>query len=122
MHHHHDAEEKEFFPSIEAISGIEGLMTKNVEQHRAFTPGFERFEEYCRTCLPAEYDGDKLTTLVESFAEPLMRRLYDEIETLRALDKYDSAKIRRAYQRFEKSLMATGKMGLLHLSNIVVLR
>ncbi|GAB7334863.1 hypothetical protein MBLNU13_g06764t2 [Cladosporium sp. NU13] len=107
MHHHHDAEEKEFFPSIEAIAGIEGLMTQNIEQHRAFTPGFERFEEYCRTCPPAEYDGKKLQTLVEGFAEPLTRHLYDEIETLRALDKYDSVKVRQAYQRFEKSLMAT---------------
>ena len=107
MHHHHDAEEKEFFPSIETISGIEGLMTQNVEQHRAFTPGFEKFEEYCRTCPPAEYDGEKLKSLVEGFAEPLTRHLYDEIETLRALDKYDSVRIRQAYQRFEKSLMAT---------------
>lgn len=55
MHHHHDAEEKEFFPSIETISGVEGLMEQNVEQHRAFTPGFEQFEKYCRTCPPTEY-------------------------------------------------------------------
>jgi hypothetical protein len=33
--------------------------------------------------------------------------LYEEIDTLRALDKYDSVRIRQAYQRFEKSLMAT---------------
>jgi hypothetical protein len=107
MHHHHDAEEKEFFPSIEAISGIEGLMTQNVEQHRAFTPGFEQFEAYCRTCPPAEYDGQQLKSLVEGFAKPLTKHLYDEIDTLRALDKYDSVRIRQAYQRFEKSLMAT---------------
>jgi hypothetical protein len=119
MHHHHDAEEKEFFPSIDAISGIEGLMSQNVEQHRAFTPGFEQFEEYCRTCPPAEYDGEKLKTLVEGFAEPLTRHLYDEIETLRALDKYDSVRIRQAYQRFEKSLMATDNVSPLHGSNII---
>ena len=122
MHHHHDAEEKEFFPSIEAVSEIEGLMTQNVEQHRAFTPGFEQFEEYCRTCLPAEYNGEKLRALVEGFAEPLTRHLYDEIDTLRALDKYDSAKIRQAYQRFEKSLMATDNVSLLYTSKIMVLR
>jgi hypothetical protein len=120
MHHHHDAEEKEFFPSIETISGIEGLMTQNVEQHRAFTPGFEKFEEYCRTCPPAEYDGQKLKSLVEGFAEPLTRHLYDEIETLRALDKYDSVRVRQAYQRFEKSLMATDNVSLLHAWIIMV--
>lgn len=121
MHHHHDAEEKEFFPSIEAIAGIEGLMTQNVEQHRAFTPGFARFEEYCRTCPPAEYDGEKLKELVEGFAEPLTRHLGDEIETLRALDKYDSVRVRQAYQRFEKSLMATDNVSLVRLSHVTLL-
>jgi hypothetical protein len=107
MHHHHDAEEAEFFPSIEQISGVQGLMERNVEQHRAFTPGFERFQEYARTCLPKDYDGEKIKSLVEGFAEPLTQHLRDEIETLRALDVYDSTRVRQAYKRFEKLLMAT---------------
>ena len=107
MHHHHDCEEAIFFPSIESISGIQGLMEGNIEQHRAFTPGFDRFQEFCRTCLPKDYDGGKLRNLVEAFAEPLTQHLYDEIETLRALDQYDSERIRQAYKRLEKSLMAT---------------
>lgn len=113
MHHHHDAEEKDFFPSVEEISGVEGLMSRNVEQHRAFTTGFERFETYCRTCLPADYDGLKLRSLVEGFAEPLVQHLRDEIDTLRALDLYDSGRIRQAYQKFEKSLMDTDNVRLL---------
>ena len=107
MHHHHDAEETVFFPDIELISDVRGVMERNVEQHRAFTPGFDRFQEYSRTCLPQDYDGWKIRSLIESFAEPLTQHLYDEIETLRALDVYDSGRIRQAYQRFEKTLMAT---------------
>ena len=107
MHHHHDAEEKAFFPDIESISGVGGLMESNVEQHRAFTPGFEAFERYCRIVKPEEFDGKKLRSLVEGYAEPLVKHLHDEIETLRALGKYDSGRVREAYQRFEKSLMAT---------------
>lgn len=118
MHHHHDAEEKEFFPSIETISGIEGLMTQNVEQHRAFTPGFEQFEAYCRTCPPAEYDGQKLQGFIEGFAEPLTRHLYDEIKTLRALDKYDSVRVRQAYQRLEKLLMATDNVSRFRVGDV----
>lgn len=114
MHHHHDAEEKEFFPSIEIISGVEGLMARNVEQHREFTPGFEQFETYCRTCEPADYDGQKLQSLVEGFSEPLVQHLRDEIETLRALNKYDSDRIRHAYQKFEKSLMNTDNVNMLY--------
>jgi hemerythrin-like domain-containing protein len=111
MHHHHDAEEKAFFPDIEAISGVEGLMETNVEQHRAFTPGFEAFEAYCRSCEPGEFDGQKLRSLVEGFAEPLVKHLHDEIGTLRGLGEYDSGRVREAYRRFEKLLMDTDTVG-----------
>ena len=107
MHHHHDAEEKVFFPSIEQISGVEGITERNIEQHRAFTPGFDVFQEYSRTCSPKDYDGRKIRDLIDAFAEPLTQHLHDEIESLRGLDKYDSERIRQAYRRFEKNLMAT---------------
>ena len=107
MHHHHDAEEKIYFPAIESISGVAGLMERNIEQHRAFTPGFEAFEAYCRTCPPEEFNGQKLRGLVEGFAEALVKHLHEEIETLRALDGYDSTRLREAYEAFVKSLMAT---------------
>ena len=107
MHHHHDAEEAEFFPTIEKISGIKGLMEHNVEQHRAFTLGFDVFYQYAKTCAPKNFNGAKVKSLVEAFAEPLTRHLHDEIETLRALDVYDSVKVREAYHDFEKLLMAT---------------
>ena len=107
MHHHHDAEEQQFFPSIELISGVQGLMERNVEQHRAFMPGFDQFQAYSRTCPPEDYDGQRIRSLIENFAEPLTRHLHEEIDTMRALDMYDSGRIRQAYQRFEKTLMAT---------------
>lgn len=107
MHHHHDAEEKDFFPGIERISEVQGIMDRNIEQHRAFTPGFDRFQEHSRTCLPEDYDGRKIRSLIEAFAEPLTQHLHEEIQTLRDLDMYDSGRIRQAYRRLEKSLMAT---------------
>lgn len=82
-------------------------MERNVEQHRAFTPGFDLFQEHVQTCLPKDYDGQKIRSLIEGFAEPLTQHLHDEIGTLRGLDKYDSTRVRQAYQRFEKSMMAT---------------
>jgi len=112
MHHHHDAEEAEFFPSIELISGVQGIMERNIEQHRAFTPGFDSFQEYSQTCLPEHYNGQEIRSLIENFADPLTLHLHDEIETLRALDTYDSARVRQAYQRLEKSLMATDNVRL----------
>ena len=114
MHHHHKAEETVFFPSIEQVSNVPGIMENNIEQHRAFTPGFDRFQEHARTCVPSDYDGRKIRSLIEAFAEPLTQHLRDEIETLRALDKYDSERIRQAYRRFEKSLMATDNVSRIY--------
>ena len=112
MHHHHDAEEEEFFPSIERITGVQGLMQRNVEQHRAFTPGFEAFQKYAESCPPREYDGQRLRQLVDDFAEPLIKHLREEIDTLRALNTYDSEQIRQAYKRFEKMLMDTDNVSI----------
>jgi hypothetical protein len=110
MHHHHDSEEQQFFPEIERITGIPGLMEGNVEQHRIFTPGFEAFDAYVKSCSPKNYDGDKVKALIDAFATPLHRHLVDEIDTLRELDRYDSEQIRLAYKRFEKSAMNTDKV------------
>jgi hypothetical protein len=107
MHHHHDAEESDFFQNIAQITGVEGIMERNIEQHRSFTPGFNTFHEYARTCMPQDYDGGKLKNLVEAFAEPLIQHLHDEIDTLRGLDVYDSVRVRLAYKQLEKTLMAT---------------
>ncbi|KAJ3549664.1 hypothetical protein NM208_g389 [Fusarium decemcellulare] len=107
MHHHHDAEEDLFFPSIEQITNSPGIMERNIQQHQAFTPGFNLFHEYARSCLPADYDGQKIKNLIEAFGKVLTQHLHDEIETLRGLDVYNSERIRKAYQRFEKELMNT---------------
>lgn len=100
-------EEENFFPAIEKLTGVDGLMASNVEQHRAFTPGFEVFQTYVQTCEPKDYDGVRLRSLVEGFAQPLTTHLSDEINTLRELHEYDSERVRNAYKDFEKLLMNT---------------
>ncbi|KAH8695785.1 hypothetical protein GQ44DRAFT_765086 [Phaeosphaeriaceae sp. PMI808] len=117
MHHHHDAEEDLFFPEIEQLTSTPGLMQRNKDQHQAFTPGFEAFHEYVKTCVPEAFDGTEVRRLVEGFAGALGQHLHEEIETLRALDRYDSARVRGSYQRLEKRLMATDNVrSLLSLS------
>lgn len=37
----------------------------------------------------------------------MVGHLWDEVETLPALEGYDSARLREAYRRLEKALMAT---------------
>ena len=52
--------------------------------------------------------------LIEGFADPLTRHLQDEIDTLRALHKYDSVLLRKAYIDFEKLLMVTDNVSFLY--------
>lgn len=113
MHHHHEAEETVFFPSIERISGDDGIMKSNIAQHQAFTQGFDRFTKHCKACLPKDYDGQKIRSLIEDFSEPLTRHLYDEIGTLLKLHEHDSESIRQAYQSFERALMDTNNVRLI---------
>src|SRR4051812_39434105 len=66
MSHHHHAEESFFFPEIERVTGEKGLMTRNVEQHEKFTPGFEKFDEYVKSKEALErFDGEEVRRLVE---------------------------------------------------------
>lgn len=95
MHHHHDVEQAIFSPDIEKITKIKGIMENNIEQHPAFAPVSERFYKNCKTCPFRNYDEEKLRSIVQAFTEPLTKHLYDEIETLRALDKYDNETFRR---------------------------
>ena len=67
-------------------------------------------------CLPSEYDGHKIRSLIEDFAEPLTQHLHDEIETLRGLNAYDSERVRKAYGRLEKALMATDNVRRINFS------
>lgn len=110
MEHHHHAEEQEFFPNIERISGQEGIMDRNVQQHQEFAPGFLAFQEYSRSCKPREYSGMTLVECLRDFAPALIRHLHNEIDTLLALDVYDSEALRLAYKRFERQLMSTDKV------------
>lgn len=73
MHQHHDAEEAIFSPDIGKITKTKEIVENNVEQHRAFTPGFDKVYEYCKACLPKTYDREKSRSLVQAFAEPLER-------------------------------------------------
>ncbi|KAL5411696.1 hypothetical protein PMIN06_003710 [Paraphaeosphaeria minitans] len=109
MHHHHDTEEEQFFFEIEKTRSVAGLMEAIVEQYRAFTPGFESFDAWVKSCQLKDFDGKKMKELFDVFATPLHIDLVDEIATLRALDKYDSDVICLAYKRFDKSAMNTDK-------------
>lgn len=87
---HHDNEESTIFPHLEAKLKAPGLMDGNVEQHRAFHGGLERFQGYLKSIQAGKdkYDGSKLKTVIDSFMPALRQHLCDEITTIVSLDKY----------------------------------
>ncbi len=90
LHHHHSTEEQYVFPEIDAITGEKGLMDANVEQHHAFEKGVEQYTLYLKRVEEGKekYEGAKLRTMIDSFMPILRQHLFDEILTLKALEKY----------------------------------
>lgn len=90
VHEHHDNEEAVFFPRLETLVGVPGLMTANVEQHEAFHGGLAALIAYIEAVQAGgdSYDGARLRGIVDSFMPMLTEHLHDEIETLVALDRY----------------------------------
>lgn len=91
VHEHHDNEEGLFFPRLEELVGVPGLMTSNVEQHATFHDGLETLQTYLGAVEAGEerFDGKRLRGIIDSFMPELAEHLHDEIKTLLALDKYE---------------------------------
>ena len=56
-------------------------MSHNLEQHRAFQEGSEKFENYLKqVCAGKEkFDAEKLKSLLVAFGDPLVEHLRDEV-------------------------------------------
>ncbi|CAG9990580.1 unnamed protein product [Clonostachys byssicola] len=87
---HHKNEELEFFPTVEKLAGEEGIMEPNVEQHHKFEPGINSFISYVKDCQNGKenYDGEKISNMIDEFGNILAGHLADEIPTLLSLRKY----------------------------------
>ena len=89
LEHHHRVEEDFFFPELERRLGKPGLMSQNVEQHRAFHEKLDVWGKKCYGMKTGEYNGVEWRRMVDDFATPLLKHLHDEVLTLEALVKYD---------------------------------
>jgi hemerythrin-like domain-containing protein len=101
---HHEAEERMFFPDIEEITGVKGLMEKNIAQHHAFLPGLEELGKYSKQTKIEEYDGLKLVDIIDRFGTSFTSHLEEEIQTLLALKVFDGPVLKKAYLKFDIEL------------------
>ncbi len=91
IHSHHNTEEVIIFPSIEKQANKPGLMSANVDQHKAFHDGVEALNTYVRDCVAgkAKYDGNKIVDIIDGFGATLTQHLTEEIPTLCSLKAYN---------------------------------
>jgi len=108
LHHHHHTEETTIFPRLEEAVGQKGLMDRNVEQHHAFLPGLDAYEQYVKSTPPANFSSKKLKEIIDSFAAKLVEHLHEEIQTLVDLKQWDpEGKLRVDYDKAVAELITS---------------
>ncbi|RFU27023.1 hypothetical protein B7463_g9300, partial [Scytalidium lignicola] len=122
LHAHHDSEEEVAYPLLNKYIGIENYMEPNIDQHRAFGPGLQAFDEYLQSVKEGKekYDVVKVQKLVDGFAPILVSHLTDEVNFISGLEKYEDKIDWKTYEKvigdhavkggnteFEVPLMAT---------------
>lgn len=87
---HHHYEETEFFPNVNKAAGETGLMAGAVHQHEEFYGGIEKMKSYLIE-KGADFSGDELIEIMESFKTALHEHLKAEPGEIVALAKYSTA-------------------------------
>lgn len=105
---HHDSEEEVLFPSLEAATGVQGLMDSDKAEHgkssparfnttglisspkAAFHDGMVNFKAYLTTCAaaPGSFSATNLLHLMDTFGPPLHQHLLHEPAKMASLAKY----------------------------------
>lgn len=91
---HHDIEEEYMFGEIEKLTGVPGIMDGNLQEHRDFHEGLEKFREYVFETDAEKYDGKTLQGLLDGFGRAVEKHLHNEIPTLLDLNECDAAKLK----------------------------
>ncbi len=90
LHSHHDGEETMFFPAVEKMTGVQGVMDGNIEQHKKFHDGLEQLQAYANDVVAGKeaYDGGRVVGIINAFGPALSQHLSDEIPTIQGLRQY----------------------------------
>ncbi|KAF2742619.1 hypothetical protein M011DRAFT_472079 [Sporormia fimetaria CBS 119925] len=101
VHHHHGAEETVFFPELEKFTGDGDAMKGNKEEHERFHAGLEKLDEYVRNVKAEDWRWERQKEIMDEFCGVLYGHLKGEVETLLALEKYDSVGLRGIWKKTE---------------------
>jgi len=110
IHEHHEGEENFFFPQVEEITGVKGLMEVNIEQHHAFMGGLLEFQRFAKETSVEKFEGKEMSRVIEAFGGKLTKHLTEEIGTLLGLKIYNGAALRKAYMVFDLEMRKGDKV------------
>jgi hypothetical protein len=109
LHGHHSGEEAMFFPYVEKVTGVAGIMDTNIEQHKAFHDGLDNLKAYADAVIAGQdkYEASRVLALIDDFGPALLQHLSDEIPTILGLRKYGD-KLAGLPQLFQEEADKTG--------------
>lgn len=108
LQQHHDVEETYMFGAIERLTKIDGIMDQNLQEHKDFHDGLERFRKYVFETAAADYDGQTFKALLEGFGKALEKHLHNEIPTLLNLKDYDVTAVKQISKEAGKKFASVG--------------
>lgn len=88
--HHHKIEEEILFPGFERVTGVPGLMARDVEQHHGFEGELQGFLKYVSEVGVEDVQGDEIRKRIEAFGESFRVHLEQEVEGLIGLGVYEA--------------------------------
>lgn len=103
---HHEVEDNVFFPDLEAANKSPGLMSENTEQHKLFHDGLEEFGKYVNETSKDHYDSNKLLRIMDSFREPMVQHLRDELTTFLDLRDENNDALMDVFRKSHKTAIA----------------
>lgn len=108
LQQHHDVEETYMFGAIEGLTKVDGIMDQNLQEHKDFHDGLDRFRKYIFETTAADYDGQTFKTLLEAFGKALEKHLHNEIPTLINLKDYDASAVQKISKEAGKRFANVG--------------
>lgn len=104
LNHHHDTEESTFFPLVEKVTGVTGLMDDLEVEHEEFHDGLMALKDYVETALqkPDCYRWTTMRRMIYSFSPALVDHLHGEIDFLLGLEKFGNEGLKKAWVETEK--------------------
>ncbi|KAK4156158.1 hypothetical protein C8A00DRAFT_30970 [Chaetomidium leptoderma] len=89
---HHDDEEDTLFTKIEELLEDKTVFGETHKEHESFLAGLADFEKYLVNLkTPAEFAGDELLRIMESFQQPFEQHFHSEIATISKFSEHPNA-------------------------------